>query len=101
MAKSRKLLMVIFSLVVAGGFAYYCYGYVTAEARVKEICSQIKPGMPRGELEAFGTTHGLRSRNLPESGIYFMAETRTFGRYACKIVLERGAVKEAEYNFAD
>jgi hypothetical protein len=100
MAKIRKMFVGIFLLATVGGLAYYTYGYINAENRVREICFQIKPGMSRAELKTFGSEHGLRS-NPPDAGIYYMAETRTFGRYACKVVLDQGVVKQAEYDFAD
>lgn len=90
----------LFTLLTIGGAAYYIYGFATAERRIKEVCSQIKPGMSMSQLQTFGVEHGLmRAHN--KSGINYLMESRTYGRYGCKVVLEAGVVKDAEYNFAD
>lgn len=31
----------------------------------------------------------------------YLAETRSFGRHACKVLMEKGAVKQAEHNYTD
>lgn len=95
-----RILKVIGVLVLAGA-SYVSYGFVSAEGRLKEVCGQIKPGMSVAELRAFGKKHGLGPAAPGDSGVHFMAETRTFGRYGCTVILEAGIVKDAKYNFAD
>lgn len=90
-----------FVILAIGGIAYYCYGFSTAESRLKEVCNLIKPGMSIAQLRDFGVEHGLAPKPHNESGVNFIKETRTYGRYGCKVILEAGIVKSAEYNFAD
>lgn len=90
----------LFALLAVGGVAYYIHEFASAERRIKEVCSQIKPGMSMLQLQTFGVEQGL-TRPHTESGINYMVERRTYGRYGCKLLLEAGVVKEAEYNFAD
>lgn len=56
--------------------------------------------MSFAELQAFALQHGLRSPRR-ESGVNYLVETRTFGRYGCEVLLERGVVKESQYIFTD
>ena len=49
----------VFALLLLGGVAYYVHNFVLAEGRVRELCSQIKPGMALSDLRAFGLKHGL------------------------------------------
>jgi len=101
MTKFRRAISWSFVILVIGGIAYYFYGFSSAEARLKEVCSLIKPGMSIAQLRDFGAEHGLAPKPYNESGENFMVETRTNGRYGCKVVLEAGIVKSADYNFAD
>jgi len=96
----HRILKVIGVLVLAG-ISYVFYSFISAEGRLKEVCSQIKPGMPVAELRAFGKKHGLGPQPSGESGVHYMVESRTFGRYGCKVTLEAGIVKSADYNNAD
>ena len=101
MPKLRRILNSVFGLLLLSGISYCTYNFASAESRVKDLCSQIKPGMSVSELKAFGSEHGLGPQPRNESGISFMVESKTYGRYGCKILLEAGNVKTAEYNFAD
>ncbi len=100
MSAFRRILHVV-GLFIAAGIVYIFYGFVTAEDRIKELCSQIKPDMPVSELRAFADKHGLGPHLPRESGVNFLVESKTFGRYGCKVELMDGIVKKAEYNFAD
>lgn len=92
-----------FSLVVASaliGCVSFCtYNFASAEGRVRELCSEIRPGMSAAELREFATEHGL-GPTPPESGVAYIVESKAFGRFGCKVLLEGGVVKAAEYNFA-
>ncbi|MCX7066434.1 MAG: hypothetical protein NTW85_01870 [Methylococcales bacterium] len=95
----NTIVKIIFGLLIMSG-SYYSYNFATAETRVRELCGQIKSGMTISELRTFGIEHELlRPRN--ESGINYMVESKTYGRYGCKVLLEAGIVKNAEYTFAD
>ena len=95
-----RILKVIGVLILASA-SYVFYSFISAEGRLKEVCGQIKPGMPVAELRAFGKKHGLGPGAPGESGVHFLVESRTFGRYGCTVILEAGIVKDAKYNFAD
>ena len=84
-----------------GGIAYFVYVFATAEARIKEVCRQIKPGMSISHLRAFGVEHGLTPQPRNESGVNYMVEGKTYGRFGCEVAIEAGVVKHAEYSFAD
>ena len=97
----RKVIVSSISLFAAGGIAYIFFGFSSAEERIKEVCSQIKPGMAIAQLSAFGVVHGLAPQPRNESGVNYMVERKSYGRYGCKVVLEAGLVKTVEYHFAD
>lgn len=96
----RRILKLMGVLLLAGA-SYVFYGFVSAEGRLKEVCNQIKPGTSVADLRAFSKKHGLVPGTSGETGVHFMVETRTFGRYGCTVILEAGIVKDAKYNFAD
>ena len=81
------------------GIAYCSYGYFTAESRVKAACAAIPAGATLESLKQFASSHGLSAPSGRDPD--FLVETRTFGRYGCKIHLKNGAVTHAEYNFED
>lgn len=85
-----------------GGLGYCTYLYSSAESRLSEICSKIPPGFSLEELREFAERHGMNGHgaSLPDSGDVFMVEEKTYGRYGCRILLEGGRVKKAEYDFA-
>jgi hypothetical protein len=68
---------------------------------MKALCTQLRPNMPLQQLNTFGMQHELYPQINAQSGVHFMVEKKTFGRFGCKIILEAGAVKSAEYSFAD
>lgn len=87
-------------LVLAGGISYCTYNFASAEGRVRELCSEIQPGMPGLQLREFARAHRL-GPPPGESGVSYIVESKSFGRYGCKVLLEDGFVKTAEYSFAD
>ena len=88
------------ALLLSVGLSYWIYGYATAEERLKATCAAIKPGMSFAELKEFAPRHGLLSPKR-DSGLMYLAEGRSFGRHACKVILEQGIVKHSEHNYAD
>ena len=52
------------------------------------------------ELRDFAARHGLNAPRNP-SGVGFMVESRTFGRYGCQLELANGRLVSAQYHFAD
>jgi hypothetical protein len=67
---------------------------------MRAACAEIKPGVSVAELRKFAAERGLRPPRR-DSGVNFLVETRTFGRYGCKVTIENGVVRASEYNFAD
>jgi hypothetical protein len=95
-----KGLLFVFGVPVLFGISYFYYAMSTGEKRMKEVCGQIKPGMNLAQLKAHAEEHGLKAPNR-DSGITYLPETKTYGRFACKVVLDAGIVKSSEYNYAD
>lgn len=91
------------ALVGAGllfGVSFCAYNFLSAETRVRGLCPQITPGQPVAELRAFALSHGLHPEPH-EDGVNFLMESRTFGRFGCKVTLQRGLVLQSEYTFSD
>lgn len=100
MNKSRKLLNVIGGILILAGLSYCSYNFISAEARVRSVCKQIKPGMTVEQLRQFALLKGM-APEPKESGTSFIVETKTYGRYGCTVITDGGYVKESTYNFAD
>jgi len=100
MTRAKRVVRISIVLMVIVGLAYWIYGLATAEQRMKATCATIKPGMPFAELKEFAQRHGLLTPGR-DDGLMYLAETRSFGRHACKVLLERGVVKHSEHNYAD
>lgn len=83
--------------------AYFVYSMATGEERMTAVCQTINPGMTVEQLVLLAEEHGLGPRrNLDtKTSNTYLAETRTFGRHACKVGLDAGIVKHSSYNFAD
>ena len=95
-----KGLLFVFGVPVLFGISYFYYAMSTGEKRMTQVCGQIKPGMSLAQLKAHAEEHGLKAPST-NSGITYLAESRTYGRFACKVVLDSGIVKSSEYNYAD
>jgi hypothetical protein len=100
MSPVAKGLLFVFGVPALFGISYFYYAMSTGEKRMKEVCGQIKPGMSLAQVKAHAEEHGLKAPGR-DSGITYLAETKTYGRFACKVVLEAGIVKSSEYNYAD
>lgn len=100
MNRFRKLLNVIAGILMLAGMSYYIYIFASAESRVRLICNQIKPGMSVEQLRQVASSNGM-APEPKESGLSFVVETKTFGRYGCEVITEKGFVKESTYIFAD
>lgn len=81
---------------------WFAWSMATGRERVTALCAQIRPGMTVGELAAFAEQNGLGPRRLnADTRLAYLAESRSYGRHACRVELERGVVTKADYNFAD
>jgi hypothetical protein len=88
------------ALLALLGVAYCTYGFGTAQSRMRGICAQINPGTPAAALPDFAKAHGLnKSHQL--TGVVYLVEERTFGRFGCKVTIENARVQSSEYNFAN
>lgn len=86
---------------VAVGLSYFAFNLITAESRVRAVCESIKPGMNVTQLREIAQANGLAPLRFGESGISYAVEKKTYGRFGCKLVLDAGIVKQAEFHFAD
>lgn len=86
-------------VVLFAGMGFCTYNFATAERRVRALCAQIQPGMSLANLQTFSSKHGLS--RPPREGVGYIVETKTNGRWGCKIVVENSVVKKSEYTFAD
>ena len=99
-SKVRKAVSAVVGAAALGGLAYEAYLFASAEDRVRRACGEISVGMPISALRNFADGRGL-SAPRADSGVVFLVETKTFGRWGCRVVLEKGLVQTATYNFAD
>ena len=93
------MLKIIVGCAIVGGIGYWVYIYASAEGRVRELCGQIRPGMKVSELRGFAEQHGMR-KPTKDSGVDFVVEKKTFGRFGCTVTLGGGVVQSARYGFA-
>lgn len=100
MGNVRKAANLITGLFILGGILYCADLFVGAESRMRQACGEIAPGMSVATLRTFAKKHGMNAPRQ-ESGVTFLAESMTFGRWSCRVVLEKGVVRNSEYNFAD
>ena len=95
-----KGLLFVFGVPVLFGIGYFYSALSTGEKRMTAVCAQIQPGMNLAALKGLAEEHGLSAPGK-DSGVTYLAESRTYGRFACKVVLDAGVVKSSEYNYAD
>ena len=78
------------------GVVFWLSGFFTEEDRVREICTQIQPGMPLSSLQEFARRHGMRkpaSVNVPE----ILVESRSLRHHGCKVDMLNGVVRAVEF----
>jgi hypothetical protein len=85
---------------MAGGISYCSLNFFTAERRVRALCAQFQPGLAIEQARAIASDNGMSPLPKP-SGVSFVVEEKTFGRFGCKITAEGGYIKATEYHFAD
>ena len=95
-----KGLLFVFGVPVLFGISYFYYALSTGEKRMTQVCAQIQPGMNLAQVKGLAEEHGLKAPSR-DSGVTYLPETKTYGRFACKVVLDAGIVKSSEYNYAD
>jgi hypothetical protein len=95
-----KGLAFVFGVPLVFGATYFYYAVSTGEKRMTAVCAQIQPGMNLAQLKGLAEEHGLTAPHR-DSGVTYLGESRTYGRFACKVVLDAGIVKSSEYQHAD
>jgi hypothetical protein len=100
MKKPRQMLNLSGALIIAIFGGYWFYIFRGAETRVKQFCAEIIPAMPVSDLEKFSVEHGLKLLRK-ESETSYLVESKSFGRWGCKVTIENGVVKNSEYIFND
>jgi hypothetical protein len=100
MTPLAKGLGLLFGAPVVLALIFFTYFNATGEDRMKSVCKQITPGMSTAKLNGFIEKWKL-SGTIPESGVALLGEPRSYGRHTCKVTMAAGAVKSAEYAFAD
>ncbi|MDP1735441.1 MAG: hypothetical protein Q8L44_13870 [Sulfuritalea sp.] len=82
--------------------AYFAYSLATGKERMTELCKQITPGMTVDRVLMLAQDNGLGPRRLnADTKLAYLAETRSFGRHACRVEFNQGRVTSARYNYAD
>lgn len=90
----------VFGVPLLFGIAYFYFALSTGEKRMTAVCDKIKPGTTLAQLKELAEEHGLVVPRA-DSGVAYLAESRTYGRFACRVTLDAGIVKRSEYHFAD
>ncbi len=95
-----RLIKNVIILGVLAALAYGAWGVLSAEQRLRALCPLMTPGMSMDDLLRFAAAHGL---NAPRStsGVTFMVESRTYGRYGCRLEMSEGRLLSASYHFVD
>lgn len=100
MGKLKTASKAVFYAGVVVGISYCTYNFTTAESRLRAICAEIQPGMSVAELREYADEQGL-GPPPKESGVSFIVEGKSVGRWGCEIATESGYVKDAKYIFHD
>lgn len=100
MSPLTKGLGALFGLPIVLAIIFFSYFNFTGEDRMRAICRQVKPGMTWAQLNQFVLDNRLNGSGA-DKGVSFLGDSRSYGRHTCKVTMEAGAVKAAEYNFAD
>jgi hypothetical protein len=100
MPTSRQATNTAVGILILGSLAYCGYGYATAEQRVRALCAEISPEMSVDSLRSFAASHGLKHPSQ-DSGVNYLVESRTFGRYGCRVDVENGVVKQSAFSTTD
>lgn len=100
MSPIAKGLGVLFGLPAVLAVVFFTYFNATGEERMKAVCSQIAPGTTRAQLNTFVRDYGLNG-SIVDAGTGFLGDPKSYGRHTCKVTMQAGVVKTAEYNFAD
>ena len=93
----RRAVTMFGSLLFLAAVSYFAMGFVSAGSRVHALCGSIAPGMQARDVALFAKSHGLGPPPA-STGISFLVEKRTFGRYGCRVTMENGVVLTSDYD---
>ena len=96
-----KRLLSVFAILVVGAIAYSLYSISTGGERVAERCAEIKPGMTLPQLQEFAKKQDFSPVPAKTTGHIWLAETRSYGRFTCRVTLKDGVVVEAIFSHQD
>ena len=98
----RQTINAAVGLALLGCLAYCSYGYLPAESRVRAACAAIPVGATVMQLIQVARAHGL---SIPSgnygNAVQRLTDSRSFGRYGCRVHMKNGAVVLVQYDFAD
>lgn len=100
MTPFAKGLGLLFGLPVVLTVIFVTYFNVTGESRMRHVCGEVKAGMNKVALAKFIDDYSLNG-NPVDSGAVVLSSAKSYGRHTCKVDMEAGVVKAANYRFAD
>jgi hypothetical protein len=100
MSPLTKGLAALFGLPIVLAVIFFSYFNLTGEDRMRAVCKEVKPGMTKAQMNQFVLDKRLNGA-VEDRGASVLGDSRSYGRHACKVTMEAGAVKAAEYSLAD
>jgi hypothetical protein len=100
MSPLTKGLAALFGLPIVLAVIFFSYFNLTGEDRMRAVCKEVKPGMTKAQMNQFVLDKRLNG-SVEDRGASVLGDSRSYGRHACKVTMEAGAVKAAEYSLAD
>lgn len=93
----RKMVNVLGGVLLLGVAGYYVFSFATADGRVRKFCGEMHAGMSVEELNRYAERVGL-GPPARATGVSFLVENKTFGRYGCRVESADGAVKTVAFD---
>ena len=100
MSPLAKGLAALFGLPIVLAVIFFSYFNLTGEDRMRAVCKEVKPGMTQAQLNQFVLDNRLNG-SAGDRGVSFLGDPRSDGGSTCKVTMEAGAVRAAEYILAD
>ncbi len=100
MSPLKKGLAALFGLPLVLAVIFFSYFNLTGEDRMRAVCGEVKPGMTRAQVNQFVLDKRLDG-SAGDRGVSFLGDSRSYGRHSCKVTMEAGTVKAAQYSLAD
>ncbi|MBI5792490.1 MAG: hypothetical protein HZA63_13555 [Rhodocyclales bacterium] len=100
MSPLTKGIGVLFGLPAILAVVFFTYFNATGADRMKAVCSQVKAGMTRAQLNTFVIEKRLDGV-IADSGVSILGDAKSYGRHSCKVTVAAGVVTAVEYILAD